>query len=231
MKTTLLVVMAAMTGASLCAGQSAAGQKATVTVCIDPDPHVLMGVRPMASAMFASIGVKIDWHERDSCPAGVGAIQVRISYHPPGIRKFKTMAFAQPDRRTIVVFPGRVQGSNRHEGPSVMAHVLVHEITHVLQGISRHSATGIMKDQWDENDYSEMRRKPLRFTQEDVDLIYEGLRARSCAVLPGCCSVKERVSWRQIFGGVYDSGASQPDPRAVSFSSRARAGRAGGVPG
>jgi hypothetical protein len=42
----------------------------------------------------------------------------------------------------------------------------VHEITHVLEGIDRHSATGIMKDRWDDNDYAEMRRKPLRFAPE-----------------------------------------------------------------
>src|ERR1022692_837572 len=79
MKTTRLVAMLAMAGASLFAGQSAATQKATVTVCMEPDQHVLMGVRPLASAMFASIGVRIDWpmfasigvridwRERDSC--------------------------------------------------------------------------------------------------------------------------------------------------------------------
>ena len=154
-------------------------QKATVTVCMDPDPQVLMGVRPLASKMFASIGVRIDWHDRDSCPVGVGAIQVRMSYDPPGIRKLKTLAFAQPyDKNQIVVFPERVQELSRNAGPSVLAHVLVHEITHVLEGISRHSVTGIMKAQWDDNDYFEMRRKPLRFAQEDVDLIYDGLKVR-----------------------------------------------------
>ena len=178
MKTTCLVAMVAVTGASLCAGQSATVQKATVTICMDPDPHVLMGVRPVASAMFASIGVRIDWHDRDSCPVGVGAIQVRMSHKPPSIRKFKTLAFAEPYAGTIVVFPDRVQELNRNGGPSVLAHVLVHEITHVIEGIDRHSATGIMKDRWDDNDYFQMRRKPLRFAQKDVDLIYDGLKVR-----------------------------------------------------
>lgn len=110
MKATSLVAMLAMWGANLCAGQNAAAQNATVTVCIDPDPYVLRGVRPLASTMFASIGVRIDWHDRDSCPVGVGAIQVRMSHNPPGIRKFKTLAFAEPyDRDVIVVFPDRVQ--------------------------------------------------------------------------------------------------------------------------
>jgi hypothetical protein len=178
MKTTRLVAMVAMAGASLCAGQSAAVQKATVTICLEPDPLVLMGVRPLVSKMFASIAVRVDWHDRDSCPVGVGAIQVRMSHNPPSIRKFKSLAFAQPYEGTIVVFPDRVQELNRNGGPSVLAHVLVHEITHVIEGIDRHSATGIMKDRWDDNDYFEMRRKPLPFAQEDVNLIYDGLQAR-----------------------------------------------------
>jgi hypothetical protein len=141
-----------------------------------------MGVRPLVSAIFASIGVTIAWREADMCPVQLRAIRVRASYDPPGIRKFKTLAFAQPYEGTIVVFPNRVQELNRRGGPSLLAHVLVHEITHVLEGISRHSATGIMKDRWDDNDYSEMRRKPLRFAQEDVNLIYDGLKARQARV-------------------------------------------------
>ena len=181
MKTTRLVAMAAVAGASLCAGQSAEVPQATVTVCMESDPHVLTGVQPLASEMFASIGVRIDWRDRKSCPAGVGAIQVRLSYDPP---KFSALAFAQPYQGTIVVFPDRVQELSRKGGPSLVAHVLVHEITHVVEGISRHSATGIMKARWDDNDYCEMRRKPLDFAQEDVDLIYAGLKARQARAAP-----------------------------------------------
>lgn len=176
MKTKRLAAMLAMAGASLYAAQGAATQKATVTVCMEPDPHVLMGVRPLASAMFASIGVRIDWREPDSCPVGVGAIQVRLSYDSTSMRNSKALAFAQPYEGSIVVFLDRVQELNRNGGPSVLAHVLVHEITHVLEGIDRHSATGIMKARWNYNDYLEMRRKPLVFAQEDVNLIYAGLR-------------------------------------------------------
>src|ERR1039458_3541549 len=43
-------------------------------------------VRSLASAGFASIGVRINWRERDSCPVGVGAIQVRLSYDSTSIR-------------------------------------------------------------------------------------------------------------------------------------------------
>jgi hypothetical protein len=177
MKTKRLAAMLAMAGASHCAGQSATAQKATVVVCMDPAPQVLMGVRPQASAMFGSIGVRIDWRERDSCPAGVGAIQVRLSYDSTKVRDSgaEALAFAQPYQGTIVVFLDRVQELNRNRG-IVMTHVLVHEITHVLEGISRHSSTGLMKARWDYRDYFEMLRKPLPFAQEDITLIYHGLK-------------------------------------------------------
>jgi hypothetical protein len=86
------------------------------------------------------------------------------------------LAFAQPYEGRIVVFLDRVAELNRNKGLSVLASVLVHEITHVLEGIDRHSATGIMKAHWNDHDYFEMRRKPLVFAQEDVNLIYDGLK-------------------------------------------------------
>ena len=73
------------------------------------------------------------------------------------------MVCARPYVGTIVAFPNRVQEVNPNGGPSVMAHVLVHEITHVLEGVARHSGTGVMKARWDDRDYFEMRRKPRPF--------------------------------------------------------------------
>jgi hypothetical protein len=56
---------------------------------------------------------------------------------------------------------------------------MVHEITHILQRIDRHSATGVMKDRWTAGDFSAMRLRPLPFTPLDIDLIYAGLAQRS----------------------------------------------------
>src|ERR1035438_822646 len=80
-------------------------------------PYILIGVRPLASAMFASIGVRIAWNELDSCPAEVGAIQVRLSHDAPSIRNSASeaaLAFAQPYARTIVVFIERVRQLHRN---------------------------------------------------------------------------------------------------------------------
>jgi hypothetical protein len=185
MKARCFVAMVAMAGASLYAGPSATAQKATVTVCIDFDPVVPAGTRTVASEMFASVGVRIHWRERRSCPVEAGAIVVSLSYHTPVNQAPGALAFARPYESTIVVFTDRVrerQQLNRDPGPALWAHVLVHEITHVLEGICRHSATGVMKDRWDRSDYFEMGRKPLPFAQEDIDLIYDGLKVRQARV-------------------------------------------------
>jgi hypothetical protein len=58
--------------------------------------------------------------------------------------------------------------------PVLLGHVLAHEITHILQGVARHSAEGVMKAHWTEDDFAEMSFKPLRFTEEDITLIHYG---------------------------------------------------------
>ena len=119
MKTTRSVAMLAVVGANLCSGQSATAPEGTAIVCIPSNPSIQMGVRPLASAMFATIGVKLDWRERDSCPVGVGAIKVRLSPDSRRLRDTKALAFTQPYEGSIVVFLDRVQALSRNGMPSV----------------------------------------------------------------------------------------------------------------
>ena len=73
-----------------------------MTVCMDSDAQALIGVRPMASAMFASIGVTIDWHDRHSCPVGVGAIEVHLSYYSSSMRNSEPWVKAKlPERKPL----------------------------------------------------------------------------------------------------------------------------------
>jgi hypothetical protein len=57
----------------------------------------------------------------------------------------------------------------------LLGYVLVHEITHNLQGIARHSKTGIMKPRWTPRDYVDMGVRQLHFERIDIELIYAGL--------------------------------------------------------
>jgi hypothetical protein len=92
------------------------------------------------------------------------------------------LAYALPyEGLHIVVFYDRI--AQEHPGlvKSLLAHVLAHEITHLLQAENRHSASGIMKARWIENDYKDMKLGLLAFSAEDIDLIYRGLLARTRA--------------------------------------------------
>jgi hypothetical protein len=57
--------------------------------------------------------------------------------------------------------------------PYLLGHVLAHEITHILQGVESHSASGVMKNKWDYRDYVEMQRRPLA-SQTTTFLIRRG---------------------------------------------------------
>jgi hypothetical protein len=50
----------------------------------------------------------------------------------------------------------------------VLAHVLVHEVTHILQGFPRHSESGVMKAHWDSQNFAQMTWQPLPFTDDDI---------------------------------------------------------------
>jgi predicted Zn-dependent protease len=67
---------------------------------------------------------------------------------------------------------------------TILGYVLAHEIAHVLQGIARHSATGIMRARWTDNDLRQMGIRVLAFTPEDVQLIRRLLAHRDASA--GC---------------------------------------------
>jgi hypothetical protein len=83
--------------------------------------------------------------------------------------------------------------------PVLLAHVMVHEVTHVLQGMDHHSDTGVMKARWTSDDYKKMLWDPLPFTDYDATLVrlgLEGLR-ESCARMPIFIETEFRIQLRQ----------------------------------
>ena len=145
----------------------------------------LTGADKLAQQMLAEIGVETEWPQRgNTCTKG-GDIVITLSYQTPESRSPGAFAYALPyEGRHIVVFCDRIQRKVSSALAAILlAHVLVHEITHILQGVSRHSETGVMKAAWNADDYFQMGKKPLEFTGEDVNLIYLGIAARSRAQL------------------------------------------------
>jgi hypothetical protein len=182
MKTTVLFVLAAMAGLTAHASEPQSNGHQTVTVCMESE--IGMGVTPLAqliaSKMFAEIGVTIRWHPGlQGCPA-LG-ILVSLSDQTPETLHPGALAYAVPFEGThIRIFYDRIVANYDHKLlSSLLAHVLVHEITHILQGDNGHSESGVMKAHWSGNDLSQMARKPLTFTGEDIRLIDRGLAART----------------------------------------------------
>lgn len=69
---------------------------------------------------------------------------------------------------------------------------------HILQGVSRHSDTGIMKARWDADDFMNINWQSAEFEPKDIDLITRGLAggaaraivATNNAVQDGCGAVR-----------------------------------------
>jgi len=148
---------------------------------MDPssDGREIRAAQRLASKVFARIHVGIDWRELRSCPVGGNALQVTLSYNTPEHQLPGAMAYALPyEGSHIVVFYDRLRKSDANQVTCSLAYVLVHEVTHILEGITRHSTRGIMKAQWDREDRFEIATGRLEFAPEDVDLIYRGLDRR-----------------------------------------------------
>src|SRR5262245_55837435 len=179
MTITMIVAMAAAVGMG--ARTEVADRKVTVYIqdnAVVPHP-VLAYARDLAAKIFEGAGVRIDW--RSSHPSGTQphderAIAVSMAVNTPADYHPGALAYARAfDGVNITVFWDRVEDPPRAAPPQViLGHVLVHEITHLLQGIDRHSESGIMKARWTHSDYVAMGWKPLPFNPHDILLLHMG---------------------------------------------------------
>lgn len=154
-------------------------------VCFNPeqiDLFVIKRAQMMASRMFADADVDIDWRTKESaCGTRENHVEVRIAKEVGDGHSPKALAHAFLYEGTrIELFYHRIQNTVEPNAvPFLLAHVLVHEIGHLLQGVHRHATTGVMKAHWDLNDHRKMRSKPLPFTGEDILLLKRGIERRN----------------------------------------------------
>ncbi|HEX5228360.1 MAG TPA: hypothetical protein VFW44_11645 [Bryobacteraceae bacterium] len=153
----------------------------TVTVCVHPNDIVrdetLDAAEELAGKVFASAGVRINWCHGHTLP---GALSVEFCERTPSDFHPGALAFAQPYEGVhITIFYDRVSMNYPAKlGTNVLGHVLAHEITHMLQGVDRHSESGVMKAHWTSRDLIAMESRRLPFTAQDIELIQSGLVAR-----------------------------------------------------
>ena len=145
-----------------------------VIVCFDPEEMftIVATARARATRMFQTARVQIAWRGQ-RCPAG--AVRVVQRMYTPRSERPGALAYATLSTRTVTLYYDRIR-ADVHASlfEQLLAHVLVHEITHILQGHYRHSPVGMMKAKWDRPDYWMMGRDGLALTAEDIRLIHDG---------------------------------------------------------
>jgi hypothetical protein len=156
-----------------------------VTICLHNSivatPGAVERAKMVAKRMFAAIGVNISWASAVEPPNGL-LVDVVLATGDSGEDESGPLAeafpFAGPTGHIMVRYDRvhNAAGVSHDLEPLILAHVLVHEITHVLQCLDRHSDTGVMKAHWTPEDYYDMRWKPLTFAPEDIELIRLGMQ-------------------------------------------------------
>jgi len=140
-----------------------------------------------AAAIFAAAGVEITWRSGKLKPVALGEhppIHVRIVSRWASADHRKALASAMVyEGIHVTVSYERVREAIPEAAAMSMAYVLVHEITHILEGLARHSETGLMKAHWDWADHYSIRWGLLALSPEDVEWIHTGLAARTTRML------------------------------------------------
>jgi len=143
-----------------------------------------------ATAIFKRIGVQLTWRYGRRRPAAKTitncagepatrdiAIEI-VAEAPANNGALAETSLNRNSGARIVIFYDRVESlltMQRAPQAIILGYVLAHEIGHALQGVARHSASGVMRATWTTDDFDRMREDGLRFTEEDVLLIRLGI--------------------------------------------------------
>ena len=161
--------------------QAAHAKKQQVTIYVLNSTKIsgdsLTQAEDLTASMFDFLGVKIDWRSGTADSSDRRALSIELVANTVKTERPYALGYAELEAGRIVVFWGRIEA-----GPTPvikLAHVMAHEITHVLEGSCRHSDAGIMKACWTPEDQAQMRIRPLPFAKRDIELIHAGLLGRN----------------------------------------------------
>lgn len=148
-----------------------------VAIYVDDASAAFRSTSVLVSTMLQEAGVEIEWF-RSSQWNGEHKIVIFVRLREARAISSRTaLAFTAPlggDKKVVTVYTDRVRIVSRAAGvreSTLLAHVLVHEIGHVLERTDRHSNTGVMKEYWTRADLDEMAVRPLHFGKEDIEWI------------------------------------------------------------
>jgi len=166
--------------------QNAAAADVTVQLTAD-GPASTYWAKRAASSLFEKAGITVAWR---ALPPAAGEVprtwvRVELAEQTPENLLPGALAVSYPygkGRKSITVFHDRVRQRARGMANerALLAYVLVHEIAHVIQGVDRHSETGVMKARWENRDYEAIFSMRLGFAAEDLPLLERGLALCWC---------------------------------------------------
>jgi hypothetical protein len=138
----------------------------------------------IAARILANAGVHLDWRSGTSrVPAPVETIEIQLDDAAPtnntSTEALGYTLMGQTEGVRIHVFLDRIRALDKRRSGLVMGHVLAHEIGHLLEGVSRHSETGVLKANFNAADVRAMAKAPLQFAPEDAALILAYLLVRA----------------------------------------------------
>jgi hypothetical protein len=146
------------------------------------DWSILTNAKLVATAILKNGGVELKWLKSHRAVACAGwLITLNLSGPAPDSMPPDALGYSLPyatGRARVTVFLDRLRPlfarAPNWQG-SLLGHVIVHELIHVLQGIARHTDYGLMKARWSEDDIQQMGVRPLGLTPIDVLLIRRGM--------------------------------------------------------
>ena len=157
---------------------------ADVAVYMEPGEiarPIYCNARAEVTWMFAAAGIRVKWSETEPKRAlAPVTIVIRFAHRTDAGFHPGALAYAHPfdEKPAIVVIYDRLRaviGKCPKLEARLLAHVLSHEICHVLQRTNVHADAGLMKARWSAEDWRLMAEKPLPFTQADLGMMQDGL--------------------------------------------------------
>jgi len=155
---------------------------------------LLAPARQTATRIFAGVGLQLQWRLAPAkrMPAAAWtnctkrAVEIRVDFIqgiPEDVTDWalaRSFPYETKELR-IDVLVDRFRRELRSRpllAPRLLGHALAHEIAHLLQGVNRHSESGILRARWSESDYEQMQSRLLEFDLADVKLIHLGTESR-----------------------------------------------------
>lgn len=143
-------------------------------------PRQMLQAQSIASRIYRQAGISLRWRHSGEgsldCSRRERRVVLRYSTRTPADSHPGAFGFATPYSAAgscVTLFIDRVEvlaERNPNAAVHLLGHILAHEIGHYLQGIERHSESGVMKGSWTVRETRLMSSQHLQFTEHDVRL-------------------------------------------------------------